>query len=199
MSPSAGLYIACALKKEAFTLRSLLGERSENNHPISYFVSGVGAARTEKRLSELIASAKPTTLIFTGTAGQLDPSVHVGQVMSPETWYFEEGKAHSVDRRLADELIGGELSVCGKGLTVARPVMRAQRRVDLWKETGARICDMEAAAAVKVAASKKIPCLAPKVVSDAGDFSPFRFWSNLDANLAQLAAYLRRLLKALNY
>jgi nucleoside phosphorylase len=194
-----GLLIACALKKETFTLKALLGERSENNKPIAYAVTGVGAARTEARLSELLRTARPDILIFTGTAGQLKPSVAVGQVISPEIWQMEQGTAHRVSARLAEEVRQGELPVCGKGLTVGRPVLRAQRRSELWRETGACICDMEAAGALQVAVSLGVPCLAPKVVSDTGDFSPFAFWSSLDGNLALLGAYLRKLMKAIRY
>jgi nucleoside phosphorylase len=199
MDHSGGLFVACALKKETLTLKSLLGERSERHNPIGYLVTGVGAGRTEGRLPGLLAAAKPSVLIFTGTAGQLDPSLAVGDVGSPECWITEDGEVQTVSLGLADSLRGSELAVCGKGLTVRRAVLSAERRRELWEKTGARICDMEAAAALKVAASRNIPCLAPKVVSDEGDFSPFAFWSNLDANLARLAAYLRKLLEAIEY
>jgi len=88
-------------------------------------------------------------------------------------------------------------AIAGSGLTVSLPVLRASSRLQLFRQTGAPICDMEAGAALQVAESLDIPALAAKVVSDSGDCTFIDFYRNLNRNLNELGVYLQRLVKDL--
>ena len=122
----------------------------------------------------------------------------MGQVVCPEAWCRKSGDCFSADAKLLAGLRGLGWEIAGRGLTVSFPVVRARSRRKLHKRFGACICDMEAAAALEVAAAFRIPCLAPKVVSDTAASGLLAFWSHFDANLRALAEYLQRLLASVN-
>jgi nucleoside phosphorylase len=133
-------------------------------------------------------------MIFTGTAGQLEPSIQMGEIVCPSSWVLSTGEEYEVARGVADRLRARGVEVSGRGLTVLRPVLRARSRVRCFKDTGARICDMEAAGALKIASLCGVPCIAPKVVSDTGDASFLAFWAHFDRNMTRLGEYLRAIL-----
>jgi nucleoside phosphorylase len=186
------LLIACALKRESTALQ----ERLQVN--CRFLVTGLGARRTRKSLEETCQSEPPSLLIFTGTAGQLDPSLGMGQVIFPQKWCLEDGSCFSADVQLTSLLRdrdGWEIEGCG--LTVSSAVLRAKSRLALYRKCGARICDMESAVALQVASRHGVPCLAPKIVSDTAQSGMSAFWKEFDSNMDQLAKYLDRLIAAL--
>jgi nucleoside phosphorylase len=142
----------------------------------------------------------PTSLLlFTGTAGQLDPSCPMGTVVCPETWRDDDQNTLAgVSKVLQDPLRARGWEIAGCGLTVSLPVLRASSRRELFERTGAAICDMEAGAALQVAESLGIPALAVKVVSDSGDCTFIDFYRHLSRNLQALGTYLQRLVKDLD-
>ncbi len=184
--------IACALKKESTALQGRL------QVDCRFLVTGLGAHRTRKSLETIFQSEPPSLLIFTGTAGQLDPSLGLGQVVFPQKWCLKDGSCVPADAELTSMLregAGWEIEGCG--LTVSTAVLRAKSRLALYRKFGARICDMESAFALQVASRYGVPCLAPKIVSDTARSGISVFWREFDSNMDQLAKYLDKMVAAL--
>ena len=188
------LLIACALKKELTALRERL------QVDCHFLVTGLGAGRTQINLEKTFQSELPSLLIFTGTAGQLDPSLRIGQVIFPEEWCWEDGSCFPADPELTAMLRGsGGWEIAGRGLTVSTAVLRARSRLALYRKSGARICDMESAMALQVAARYQVPGLAPKIITDTASSGVGAFWREFDRNMDQLAQYLDKLVGSLNF
>ena len=186
------ILIACALKQESTALQERL------QVDCRFLVTGLGAHRSRKNLEETLQSEPPPLLIFTGTAGQLDPSLEIGQVIFPQEWCLEDGSCFSADVQLTSQLRdrdGWEIEGCG--LTVSTAVLRAKSRLALYRKFGARICDLESALALQVATKCGVPCLAPKIVSDTAQSGISAFWREFDSNMDQLAKYLDKLIVSL--
>lgn len=186
----SGLLIACALKKESSALRRRL------QLDCQFLGTGLGAERTKRSLEIAFQSQLPSLFIFTGTAGQLDPSLKIGEVILPEEWCLEDGSCFRTDPGVRAMLKkSGDWGISGRGLTVSTPVLRGKSRLKLYRKYGARICDMESAIALQVAGQYAVPCLAPKIVSDTVDSGLSAFWKSFDRNMDELARYLENLLK----
>lgn len=187
------LLIACALSKELTALRGRL------QVDCRFLVTGLGGRRTGTNLEKSFQSSLPSLLIFTGTAGQLDPSLRIGQVIFPEEWCLKDGSCFPADPELTAMLReSGGWEIAGRGLTLSTAVLRARSRLVLYRNFGARICDMESAIALEVASRHKVPCLAPKVVSDTAQSGIGAFWREFDSNMDSLAQYLNNLVDSLN-
>lgn len=176
--------IACALERETRALREVLGERAR------YAATGMGMRPTAARLRDILRDDPPSTLLFCGTAGQLDPSLRLGDVVLPEAWLFEDGRRVEADAGLLARFRDADWSVAPPGLTVRRPVLRPSTRRRLFERHSACVCDMESAAALEVAAERGVAAVAVKVVSDTAESGPRDFWRHLDANLGRLAKAL---------
>ena len=188
------LLIACALKQEATALKGRL------QVDCRFLVTGLGAHRTRKSLENTFQSEPPSLLIFTGTAGQLDPSLELGQVFFPQIWCLKDGSCFPADAELTSMLREGDgWEIEGCGLTVSTAVLRAKSRLALYRKFGARICDMESAFALQVASRYGVPCLAPKIVSDTAQSGIRVFWKEFGSNMDQLAKYLDKLVASIEF
>ena len=186
------LLVACALKQESTALQGRL------QVDCRFLVTGLGAHRTRKSLESAFQSEPPSLLIFTGTAGQLDPSLGLGQVVFPQEWCLKDGSCFPADAELTSLLREGDgWEIEGCGLTVSTAVLRAKSRLALYRKFGARICDMESAFALQVASRYGVPCLAPKIVSDTAQSGISVFWREFDSNMDQLAKYLDNLIASI--
>ena len=136
----AGILIGCALKREMEALQRHLGDKCR------YLATGLGCGRTRTTLEKYFEVHCPSLFIFTGTAGQLDPSLDMGEVILTESWCRKDGSLVSADRNLAAWLRGFGWKISGCGLTVSIPVLRKNSRLKLHRKYSARICDMESAA-----------------------------------------------------
>ncbi len=181
------ILIACALKQELVCLKERLRGK------VSFLVTGLGQ-RTQSALGPYLARHQPDLLIFTGTAGQLDPLLKLGQVLFPERWCFENGNCYQTDQRLVKRLRRAGWDVRGQGLTVSTPVISPPSRLRLFHQFGTQLCDMESAHALQVASQYGVPCLAPKVISDTSDQGLLDYWVGLEDNLKNLADYLREMI-----
>ena len=181
------LVIACALKKEAGYLRKTIGFKYHVE------VTGLGPDRTLKNLEAYFDHASPSALIFTGVAGQLNPDFKLGQIVYPAAWCLESGTRFEVAPPLKDHLSRQGIAVEETGITVRKPVVREKNRLKLFKETGASICDMESAAAMMIADSYGIPCIAPKIISDTGKSGMLDFYRHFDKNMQMMAEETFRL------
>lgn len=196
------ILVACALKRECSILRRQLIVSSQAGLAparLDFLVTGIGVVRTEQSLHRYLSDncSDLSLVIFTGTAGQLDPSLHMGDTLCPKSWALTTGEEFQVAAPVVDDLRARGVDVAGRGLTVTRPVLRASSRARHFRQTGARICDMEAAGALRMATLCGLPCIAPKVVSDTADSSAFAFWAHFEANMIRLSEYLSRMLGAL--
>jgi nucleoside phosphorylase len=188
---SGGVLVACALKKETRALRARFGEGTD------FLTTGLGTDRTLATLERVLDESRPALLLFTGMGGQLDPTLDLGDFVVPAQWLFESGTVFPVDELITAELRAQGWEIRDAGLTVRTPVVKEKERLRFYRETGARICDMESAAAMMIARSYGVPCLAPKVVSDTADSGMLSFYRNFDRNMGALGAQLERLLPLL--
>jgi len=186
------LVIACALKKEAGMLRETMGFKYHVE------VTGLGPDRTLKSLEAYFEQAEPAALIFTGVAGQLNPDFQLGQIVYPEAWCLESGTRFDVDQNLKDRLLEHGIPVKETGITVRKPVVREKNRIRLFRETDASICDMESAAAMMIANSCGIPCIAPKIISDTGKSGMLDFYRHFDKNMKQMAEKITELARIMS-
>jgi nucleoside phosphorylase len=185
------LLLACALKKEAKALTKEL----KTDYPV--LVTGLGTDRTLKTLEEAFDKRKPSLLLFSGMAGQLSPEINLGEFVFPAVWRFESGTEFRVMDALRDPLAERGWQIGGAGITVRKPVVRGAQRRRLHGETGALICDMECAAAMMIAETYGIPCLAPKVVSDTAESGMLAFYRHFGKNIETLGKRLQALIACL--
>jgi len=183
------ILVACALKKETRGLRDRMGDR------VPLLTTGLGTDRTLRTLEEVFERRKPDLLIFTGMAGQLDPNLGLGDFVFPRSWRFEEGREYVIAEDLAGKLTGRGWVVEGTGITVRKPVVKGAQRLRLFESTGARICDMESAAAMMISESYEVPCLAPKVVSDTADSGMLAFLRQFNRNIEALSGKVSQLVE----
>jgi nucleoside phosphorylase len=187
----SNLLLACALKKEAKALTKEL----KADYPV--LVTGLGTDRTLKTLEESFDKRKPSLLLFSGMAGQLSPEIKLGEFIFPAVWRLETGTEFRVMDALRDPLAERGWQIGGAGVTVRKPVVRGVQRRRLHGETGALICDMECAAAMMIAETYGVPCLAPKVVSDTAESGMLAFYRHFGKNIETLGKRLQELIASL--
>ncbi len=179
------LLIACALNPETSALERRLGKE------YSFFTTGLGVRSSRKNLQEHLNRNQYGLLLFSGTAGQLDPALEMGTVVCPRLWTFPGSRPVCCDPDLwnrLDERFQWEL-----GLTVRRPVLTRKGRLRLFEDYGASVCDMESFGALELALQLGITCLSIKVVSDTAESGISGFWREFEANMDRLAEALRSL------
>ena len=181
--------VACAMKKESKILRDRLGAG------VTHLVTGLGMNRTRATLVDYFRKQRPSILVFTGTAGQLDPGLKMGEVVFPERWRLQTGGCFEADPALVAFLRERQVQISGAGVTVRIPVIKKQDRERLFRSQGAAICDMESAAVLEVARTHGVPAIAPKVVSDTAETGILGFRREFEANLIRLGEYLDGLLR----
>ena len=181
--------VACAMKKESKILRERLGTRC------AHLVTGLGMSRTRTTLETYFRTRRPSILVFTGTAGQLDPELKMGDVVFPRRWCLQTGGCFDADPALVAFLRERRVRISGAGVTVRIPVIKKQDRQRLYQSQGASICDMESAAALEVAGVHGVPAVAPKVVSDTAETGILGFRREFESNLIRLSDYMDGLLR----
>jgi len=177
--------VACALGRESRALNF-----PAEHWQVRFITTGMGGSTTARRLRTELENFPPSMLIFTGVAGALSPELALGQVLLPRVWALEDGRRFVGSPQLLERLETSRALLTDLGLTVRRPVLRPQSRLRLHQETGAEICDMEAARALEIAQQFGVPALSIKVVSDTAESSLADFWRDLGQNLEQLSSRL---------
>ncbi len=180
------------MSREAEALRALLPECLEVT------ATGLGIQRSVPWLLARFRREKPELLLFTGSAGQLDLSLELGDLVLPRSWSLEPG-GPCFDCHLPslERLRRAGFPVAAKGLTLARPVAKAEQRRELHASTEAVIFDAVTAAVVRVAATAGVPCLTPKIVANTARSGLTAFWSRLTDNLKPLGGYLEKVVEVL--
>lgn len=183
--------IACPMSKEADALRAALPDR------FLVAATGLGIKRTVPSLLRLFQRQPPSLLLFTGSAGQLDLTLEMGDVVVPAAWRFLDGPGFDCDPASMEKLRALGWPVAELGLTLDQAVLKADKRVALHKSTRAVVYDTVTAAALRVCGTSGVPCLTPKIVASTVQSGLLSFWGNLEKNIRPLAESLLRLTKDL--
>lgn len=187
MAVQRNVLIACALKKEVKALR----EHLRTDHQL--ISTGLGTDRTLKSLEGHLERFRPALVVFTGMAGQLDPSLKLGDLVVPERWRFESGDEFPVAESLILGLRARGWTIEGTGVTVRAPVVRQAQRLKIFRETGSRICDMESAAVLMICRSFDVQCISAKVISDTADSGMLAFYRHFQRNVRILGEKIDQL------
>ena len=135
--------------------------------------TGIGPASAERAIRELLAHESPRRVISAGFAGGLDPALRAGDTLAadfPTTLIFSK----------------------------AIPLETPAEKIAAFRETGARIVDMETDIIGAACARAGIPLTAVRAVSDAADESlpvPFAVWFDTARQRARPFALVAHLLR----
>lgn len=135
--------------------------------------TGIGPVSAERTIRELLAHEKPRRVISAGFAGGLDPALRAGDTLTAD---------------FPTPLI----------FSKAVPVETPEEKIAAFRETGARIVDMETDVIGAVCASAGIPLLSVRAVSDSADEPlpvPFGVWFDTARQRARPFALVVHLLR----
>jgi adenosylhomocysteine nucleosidase len=135
--------------------------------------TGIGPAAAERAIRELLAHEKPRSVISAGFAGGLDPALRPGDT-------------HAADFPTA--------LVFSKAVPLETPA----EKIAAFRETGARIVDMETDLIGAACARAGIPLRSIRAVSDSADESlpvPFDVWFDTARQRARPFALIAHLLR----
>lgn len=162
-----------------------------DGHPVLLAVCGIGKVNAAALAQQLLADGA-VRLIFTGVAGGLDPSLHVGDVVvsrdavqhdvDVRALGYELGRvpgepfAWTADRPLVEaalatarDAVDGAQVVEGRIASGDRFVADPQRARALLEGFGAACAEMEGAAVAQVCARWGVPWVVVRSLSDAAD------------------------------
>lgn len=134
---------------------------------------GIGPASAASAIRELLSHEKPCKVISAGFAGGLDPALGVGDTLTAD---FANAKI----------------------LSRALPIETPAEKIAAFRETGARLVDMETATLAEACASVGVPLVSVRAVSDsAGQFLPVPFdaWFDMRRQRARPFALVLHLLR----
>ncbi len=177
------------MNKEAEALQRCVGSSVE------VMAAGVGVRRSVPSLLRVFREARPSLLIFTGSASQLDMTLHMSDIVMPREWCFENGRCAACDAGLLKRVQSRGWPTVACGISLDRPVLKAAQRQSLFETTGGVVYDSASAAVLRAAHTEGVPFLAPKIVSHTVGSGLTAFWNQLDRNIAPLGEYLSKLLE----
>jgi adenosylhomocysteine nucleosidase len=166
-------------------------------------ISGMGPQRARLAAQALVAAGAEGLLSF-GLAGALEPGLHAGDVLLPQSVRDEKGQVHTTYGPWRERLAGcarargeNQVRVGGVLLSVVEPLTGSMSKSQAWSQTGAQGVDMESFAIASVAVEKGVTFAVLRVVIDtAADTVPAGLTQATDAygeaNYARLAAGLLR-------
>lgn len=141
--------------------------------PIAVIHTGVGPASAEAVLRDVLPATRPARVLCTGFGGALDPSLRVGDTLAA---------------RLPSPVF----------LSRADPIEHPPEKIAAFRETGARVVDMETATVARICAESQIPVTAVRAISDSADQSlpvPFGAWFDIRRQRARPLALVLHLLR----
>jgi len=146
--------VTFALPNESSDFLHLLRRR---NTPVAVLHTGVGEKASRARIEPFLDARPFDLLISSGFAGGVDPSLGVGDLLLAENFSDPELLARAHDLLVAR---------VGRLLTAAGVIESANDRARLARETGASAVDMETEWIARACASRKIPMLSLRAISD---------------------------------
>lgn len=135
--------------------------------------TGIGPESAARAIRELLAHEKPRKVISAGFAGGLDTTLHVGDTLTAD---FADAKI----------------------LSRALPIETPAEKIAAFRETGARLVDMETATLAEACADANVPLVSVRAVSDSADQFlpvPFDAWFDLQHQRARPFALVLHLLR----
>jgi adenosylhomocysteine nucleosidase len=136
-------------------------------------VSGVGAAKAGRALTELIELHRPALAISAGFAGGLDPQLAGGDVVEAAWITDGKGNVYRLDERaVAPPQLGSdgpERDAARTLLTVAQPLHTPEAKRQAGTRERAAIADMETFHLAAIASRMGVPLRSVRTVSDPAD------------------------------
>jgi adenosylhomocysteine nucleosidase len=185
-NPAAPVAVTFARPEESGAFRKRLGGLREGacgslrawrgsigKVSVTVIHTGIGPAPAERAIRELLTHEKPRRVISAGFAGGLDPALRAGDTLSedfPTTLIFSK----------------------------AVPLETPAEKIAAFRETGARIVDMETGTVGAACAAAGIPLTAVRAVSDTADEPlpvPFGVWFDTARQRARPLALVAHLLR----
>lgn len=131
----------------------------EGPTPLLIVETGIGSRRTRDSLEWLEKHSRPTSLIFAGFAGGLDPSLTVGQVLAVSQVLDEQGGSW-IPTFLLPNLPSGVL------LTAKKMIATPEEKQRQAKRRQAQAVDMESADFARWCRERELPWACVRVISD---------------------------------
>ena len=131
--------------------------------------TGDGAARAGEKAAQLVERARPRVLVGAGIAGALSPGLEAGAIVASSRIHDGDGDAPPPDAALLARAIE-KGAAAATLVTVGRPITEAQEKKRLAGSFGGvSAVDMESAAWARVAASRGIPYVIVRSISDPAE------------------------------
>ncbi len=146
---------------------------SIGKNAVTVIHTGIGPASAERAIRELLAHENPRRVISAGFAGGLDPALRAGDTLTAD---------------FPTPLI----------FSKAIPLETPAEKIAAFRETGARIVDMETDILGAACAGAGVPLCAIRAVSDSADESlpvPFGVWFDTVRQRARPLALVTHLLR----
>lgn len=116
-------------------------------------ILGTTGVRAREAFLGQLSGTRPAAVLLAGLAGGLDPACEVGEV-------FADAESEWAGDRIAG-------LPRARILTLPCPATSVEEKAELWRASGARLCDMETAHLREVCALESIPFLSLRAVSDS--------------------------------
>ncbi len=152
--------------------------------------TGVGIRNSRTQTSLIIQKLKPELIVFTGTAGALDPDLRIGDIIVVN-------KVISLKRNSEIEIpvnlpYLGRKYIVGSVLTENRFVNDSEEKAKLYKATGAPLVDMESWGVMEAAKQSKTRLIIIRSVSDlaSDDLPKIQKFYDENANFVYRKAFL---------
>ena len=134
--------------------------------------TGVGLEAAREVAAAELGGGPPASVVCTGVAGGLSPSVGRGDAIVPDRVAFEDGEGIPVDpalRTLAAPLLPERRSRRGLLVSVQRAARTPAEKAQLAAKLRADAVDMESAALVDVARAHGVPAVVIRAASDTAE------------------------------
>jgi len=168
-------------------------------------VSGIGLQAAESAAQRL-ADAGAAALVSWGIAGGLDPSLRAGAIVLPSEVIGSDGSRYATAAAWRERQLGALAALAspagraaaasGRLLCCVQAIDSSAAKAQAFAATGAVAADMESLAIARIAAERRLPFLAVRVIVDtAGDSLPravVRASRGGELRFARLAAGIAR-------
>jgi adenosylhomocysteine nucleosidase len=139
---------------------------------VALCLTGDGAGQAGRAADLLCEAVRPAALLGAGIEGALSTGLEIGDVLVSGRIRDSQGDVPAPDARLLAQALENTGARAGTLLTVARPVVLASLKKALlqtFDDGGPAAADMESSAWARAAASRGIPYLVVRAISDRAE------------------------------